>query len=201
MYKGGGRWRIVTKIDGLVAESSNYCVDPMFEFSRYMFSPVAFLMRCDVVQRIPHIETWLNGTKWHFMWNAWSKHHLYERRWVGSCKEHNCREADYISLILPKLICRWIKCRFVALAFILFAAIAVGLIMIQVKWNLLLALNSLNSQLLWYVWDSCLSCAFTSCNVMPWTLCSYTESENNMTAHGQEWLKEFRGVALLHSMN
>ena len=79
---------------------------------------------------------------------------VYERAWVGSSKEHNCREADYISLILPKLVCRWIKCRFVTLAFILFAAIAVGLILFQVKWSLLLALNSLNSQLLWYVWDS-----------------------------------------------
>ena len=37
------------------------------------------------------------------------------------------------------------------ISIILFAAIAVGLILFQVKWNLLLALNSINSQLLWYL--------------------------------------------------
>ena len=37
------------------------------------------------------------------------------------------------------------------ISIILFVAIAVGLILFQVKWNLLLALNSINSPLLWYV--------------------------------------------------
>ena len=47
----------------LVAESSNYSVDPKFKFSRCLFLPVVFLMRCDVVQRIPNTETLQNGTK------------------------------------------------------------------------------------------------------------------------------------------
>ena len=36
---------------------------------------------------------------------------------------------------------------------------------------------------------------------MPRTLCSYTESESNVTAHGQECLKELKAFGLLHSMN
>ena len=111
----------------LVVESSNYSVDTKFEFSRCLFLPVAFLMRFNVVQRIAHIETWQNVTKWRFVSNF----------------------TDFAKVGL-----QMDKGQILSIAFILFVAIAVGLIMIQVKWSSFLALNSLNSQLLWYAWHS-----------------------------------------------
>lgn len=140
-----------------------------------MFSPVAFLMRCDVVQRIPHIETWQNVTKYCFVTNFTN---------------------------FAKVGLQMDKVPILTIAFILFMAIAVGLILIQVKLNLFLALNSLynhNYRGAYHIVSLVVhSLAVTWC--LGLCAATYIESDN-MTAHGQEWLKELSGVALLHSMN
>ena len=89
-----GSW---PRLMALVAESSKYSIYPKFEFSHCSFSPF-HEMWC----RATHFTHW-HVTKWHQMTFCVEYmvkvSALWEAEWAESCKEHNCWEADYISLI------------------------------------------------------------------------------------------------------
>ena len=173
----------------LVAESSNCCVIPSLSSVVACFRLLFFswdVMLCNAFHTLKHdkmapndILCGMHGQSIIFMREA-------ERARAKSIIAGRLHFTNFAKVDL-----QMDKVQICNISIILFVAIAVGLILFQVKWNLLLALNSINSQLLWYLWDSCLSCAFTSCNVMPWTLCSYTESEKQ---HDSTWSGMMEGI-------